>query len=74
MTFCVTCESLKDQLKHQDAIIDTLEQEARQQHARNKRLQEEIAYAERIIGEYREADANRKFSPSYNQVRESFSR
>ena len=72
MTFCVTCESLKDQLKHQDAVIDTLEQEARQQHARNVRLQQELDYANQLIGELREQSVSMPMS--YAQIKESFSR
>ena len=74
MTFCVTCESLKDQLKHQDNMIATLEQEARQQHARNVRLQQELDYANQLIGELREAEANRPMPMSYAKIKESFSR
>ena len=72
MTFCVTCESLKDQLQHQDNIIATLEQEARQQHARNVRLQQELDYANKLIGELRETTVSMPMS--YAQIKESFSR
>ena len=55
-------------------MIATLEQENRQQHARNVRLIEELNHAERIIQEYRDADANRPMPMSYAQIKESFSR
>ena len=72
MEFCVTCESLKDQLKHVDNIIATLEQEARQQHARNVRLQQELDYANKLIGELRESSVTMPLS--YSQIKESFNR
>lgn len=50
-------------------MIATLEQEARQQHARNVRLQEELTHAERIIDEHRAS-----MPMSYAQIKESFSR
>lgn len=61
---CVNCETLKDN-------ISNLEQEARQQHARNQRLAEELAYAEKLIGELREERVSMPMS--YRQIRESFS-
>lgn len=69
---CTNCETLKSQIEHLDLMIATLEQENRQQHARNVRLQEELTHAERIIGEYREAAV--VMPMSYNQIRESFSK
>jgi len=50
-------------------MIATLEQENRQQHARNQRQAEELAHAERIIDEYRAS-----MPLSYSQIKESFSR
>ena len=66
---CVNCEILKDQISNLELMIATLEQENRQQHARNQRQAEELNHAESIIGELREAK-----SLSYAQIKESFSR
>ena len=66
---CVNCEILKDQISNLELMIATLEQENRQQHARNQRQAEELAHAERIIDEYRAS-----MPLSYSQIRESFSR
>lgn len=67
---CTNCNTLKDNIANLELMIATLEQENRQQHARNVRLQEELTHAERIIGEYREAGATRAIS--YNKIKESF--
>ena len=69
---CVNCETLKDNIAQLELMIATLEQENRQQHARNQRQAEELAHAERIIDEYRESSVTMPMS--YNQIRESFSR
>ena len=66
---CVNCETLKDNIQNLELIIATLEQENRQQHARNVRLIEELAHAEQLIGELRESK-----SIPYAQIKESFSR
>ena len=71
---CVNCETLKDNISNLELMIATLDQEARQLHSRNTRLTEELAHAERIIAEYREADAGRPMPLSYAQIKESFSR
>lgn len=72
---CTNCETLKYNIQNLENMIATLEQENRQQHARNVRLVEELHHAERIIGEYREADAASTRVPvSYNMIKESFSR
>lgn len=71
---CTNCETLKYNIQNLENMIATLEQENRQQHARNVRLVEELHHAERIIGEYREADANHMPVMSYNMIKESFSR
>lgn len=52
---CVDCHVHQYKVEQLELMIATLEQEARQQHARNVRLQEELAHAERIIDEYRAA-------------------
>ena len=67
---CTECEILKDNISNLELMIATLEQENRQQHARNQRLAEELAHAERIIEEHREAD---RMPLSYRQIKESFS-
>ena len=72
---CVNCETLKDNIAQLELMIATLEQENRQQHARNQRLQEELNYADSIIQEYRDAarDADR-MPMSYARIKESFNR
>lgn len=69
---CANCETLKYNIQSLENMIATLEQENRQQHARNVRLVEELNHAERIIDEYREADAYKTPKLSYNQIKESF--
>lgn len=59
---CTNCDILKDQISNLELMIATLEQEARQQHARNVRLQDEVERLERYA------------HMSYNQIKESFSR
>ena len=71
---CVNCETLKYNIQNLENMIATLEQENRQQHARNQRLASELAHAERIIEDFREADSIRPTPMSYNQIKESFSR
>ena len=66
---CVNCETLKYNIQNLENMIATLEQENRQQHARNVRLVDELNHAEQIIGELRESKAI-----PYAKVRESFSR
>ena len=66
---CTNCEILKDNISNLELMIATLEQENRQQHARNQRQAEELAHAERIIDEHRAS-----MPLSYSQIRESFSR
>ena len=69
---CTDCEILKDQISHLELMLATADQENRQLHARNQRLTEELAYAEKLIGELREERVSMPMS--YNQIRESFSR
>jgi hypothetical protein len=52
-------------------MIATADQENRQLHARNQRLTEELAYAEKLIGELREERVSMPLS--YRQIKESFS-
>jgi len=52
---CVDCHVLEYKVEQLEAMVATLEQENRQQHVRNTRLQEELTHAERIIEEYRAA-------------------
>lgn len=59
---CTNCDILKDQISNLELMIATLEQEARQQHARNVRLQGEVERLERHA------------KMPYNQIKESFSR
>lgn len=59
---CTNCEILKDNIANLELMIATLEQENRQQHARNQRLQNEIETLERYK------------NVSYAQIKESFSR
>ena len=66
---CVNCETLKYNIQNLENMIATLEQENRQQHARNVRLVDELQHAEQIIGELRESKAI-----PYAKIRESFSR
>ena len=66
---CVNCETLKYNIQNLENMIATLEQENRQQHARNVRLVDELNHAEQIIGELRESKAI-----PYAKIRESFSR
>lgn len=66
---CVNCETLKYNIQNLENMIATLEQENRQQHARNVRLVEELNHAEQLIGELRESKAI-----PYAKIRESFSR
>ena len=66
---CVNCETLKYNIQNLENMIATLEQENRQQHARNVRLVDELQHAEQLVGELREAA-----HLPYAKVRESFSR
>lgn len=59
---CTNCDILKDRISNLELMIATLEQEARQLHARNVRLQGEVERLERHA------------NTSYNQIKESFSR
>ena len=69
MESCTNCAVLKYQIEQLESAICTLEQENRQQHARNVRLVDELNHAEQIIGELRESKAI-----PYAKIRESFSR
>ena len=66
---CTNCEILKDQISNLELMIATLDQENRQQHARNVRLTEELTHAENLVGELREAARI-----PYAKIKESFSR
>ena len=62
MLQCTECEILKDQISNLELMIATLEQENRQLHARNQRLQTEL-------------DVNELYkNASYAQIKESFQR
>ena len=69
---CTNCETLKYTIQNLENMICTLEQENRQQHARNVRLVEELNYANKLIGELREASVTMPMS--YAQIKESFAR
>lgn len=67
---CIDCEILKDQISNLELMLATADQENRQQHARNQRLTEELAYAEKLIGELREE----RVSMPYAKIKDSFTR
>lgn len=67
---CVDCHVLEYKIEQLETMVATLEQENRQQHARNTRLQEELSHAERIIDEYRESSV--VMPMSYSKVKDSF--
>ena len=69
---CPECHVLEYKIEQLETMIATLDQENKQQHARNQRLTEELQHAESIIGEYREAAV--VMPMSYNQIRESFNK
>lgn len=60
---CTECETLKYNINQLENMIATLEQENRQQHARNVRLQTEL-----------DAIEKRNMPLSYAQIKESFLR
>ena len=67
---CPDCHVLEYKIEQLETMLATLDQENKQQHARNVRLQEELTHAENIIGEYREAAVVMPLS--YRQIKESF--
>ena len=66
MTFCVNCETLKYNVSQLETMIATLDQENRQLHARNTRLQQELD------NEIERRELYRNMS--YAQIKEAFSK